>query len=125
MLANKIVSLPTQEYRDTLSILRSTTTTDPRAVEQRVHSVLFEIERALQKRDTRHLATWAMTSTKALDVNDVGNLIRAGCTAVAKGVLRSNRAQFPEVTAFLQTAQRAAAVALKSRRVAMPAAVSA
>jgi hypothetical protein len=125
MRLNKIVSLPTQEYRDTLSILRSTTTTDPRAVEHRVHAVLFEIERALETRNPRALTAWAMSSSKSLDPADIGNLLRAGCTAVAKGVLRTDRGQFPKVTAFLQTAQRAAVVALKARREAIPTAASA
>jgi hypothetical protein len=112
-MVGKTVQLPTTEYRDTINLLKSTTTTDPHRVEQYVHDVLFEIARAIKQGSARRLAAWAVDSTQALDCSDVGNLLRAGCVAIAKSVLRANRRDFSQVTQFLYRAEREAVAAAR------------
>lgn len=99
-------SLPTPEIRETLSLIKSCTSSDPEALESRIPGALEQIDRAVLAGDPKILARWATSTARTMDSRDVCNLIYAGCNAYAKvWAKRYGRNDLSKVVGFLLSAR--------------------
>ena len=98
--------LPNPEIRETLSLIKSCTTSNPEELASRVPSALEQIDRAVLAGDPNILARWVSSTARTMDERDVCNLIYAGCNAYAKvWAKRYGRADLSKVVGFLLSAR--------------------
>jgi len=111
-----MTSLPNPEIRETLSLIKSCTTSDPDALASRVPGALEQIDRAVVAGDPKILARWATSTARTMDSRDVCNLIYAGCNAYAKvWARRYGRTELSKVVGFLLSARHHVADAVLSK----------
>jgi hypothetical protein len=119
---HQMISLPTPEIRETLSLIGSCTTSDPDLLASRIPSALEQIDRAVVAGDPKILARWATSAARTLDSQDVCNLIYAGCNAYAKvWAKRYGRTDLSKVVGFLLSARHHVADAVLARDSALAA----
>jgi len=107
-----VLSTATPEYRDTVSLLTNTTTTDPAHVESSINDALNAINRTIDSGDPQTLAQWATSATRRLDAADVGNLVVAACAAVQKAWMKQNRSELSAISRLLLSARHYVADAI-------------
>jgi hypothetical protein len=111
-----MISLPTPEIRETLSLIGSCTTSDPEELAPRIPGALETIDRAVISGDPTILARWATSTARTMDSQDVCNLIYAGCNAYAKvWAKRYGRNDLSQVVGFLLRARHHVADAVLAR----------
>jgi hypothetical protein len=111
-----ITSVPNTEIRETLSLIKSCTTSNPDELAARVPGALEQIDRAVLAGDPKILTRWATSTARTMDERDVCNLIYAGCNAYAKvWAKRYGRADLSKVVGFLLSARHHVADAILAK----------